>query len=91
MQPEAEQDLDEIYQFLESRLSGLGFDFLADLSNVFELLEENPFIFQKIYADKRRALIQRFGVSVIYKITGNIVYLLAVIHNSRNPDTWKIR
>ena len=48
IQPEAEQDLDEAYQYLEGQKTGLGFELLADLTEIVELLEDNPFLFPTI-------------------------------------------
>ncbi len=47
IQPEAEQDLDETFTYLENQQSGLGFQFLADLVKVIEILEDNPFLFRE--------------------------------------------
>jgi len=91
IQPEAERDLDEAYAYLENKQSGLGFDLLADLSEIIALLEDNPFLFQKIYGDKRRAVIHRFGYNLIYKVVNTEVYILAIIHGSRNPQSWRDR
>lgn len=91
IQPEAENDLDEAYEYLESRNLGLGFDLLEEITNIIDLLEDNPFVYQKIYGEKRRAIVSRFGYNVIYIINGDIVYILAIMHSSRNPRRWKKR
>ena len=91
IQPEAEQDLDEAYAYLEEQQSGLGFQLLADITEILELLEDNPLLFQKIYGEKRRAIVQRFGYNLIYKIVETKVYILAIIHGSRDPERWQTR
>jgi len=48
IQPEAEQDLDEAYAYLEAQQPSLGFQLLADLTDTIELLEENPLLFQRV-------------------------------------------
>lgn len=65
IQPEAEQDLDEAYAYLEAQQPGLGFQLLADLTETLELLEENPLLFQKAYGEMRRTVVQRFGYNLI--------------------------
>lgn len=36
IQPEAEQDLDELYAYLEEQQSGLGFQMLSEITQLFE-------------------------------------------------------
>ncbi len=91
IQPEAEKDLDEAYEYLEAQQLTLGFDLLEELVYVLEILEENPFLFQKIDSEKRRAIVRRFGYNVIYTVKGNDVFILAILHERRNPKKWKDR
>jgi len=39
----------------------------------------------------RRYLLARFPFSIIYKEHEDEVYIVAVMHNSRNPEYWKER
>ena len=91
IQPEAEQDLDEAYKYLEDQKVGLGFELLEEVTEVVEVLEENPQIFQKVYGEKRRAVTKRFGYNLIYIIINPFVYILAILHGKRNPEEWKGR
>ena len=84
IQPEAEQDIDEAYNYLEGERQGLGFEFLADLAQIIEMLETSPKMFQVLLGNKRRAVIRRFKYSVIYLIRDKTVYILAVFHSSRD-------
>jgi plasmid stabilization system protein ParE len=91
IQPEAEKDLDEAYAYLEEQQADLGFQLLADITEILELLEDNPLLFQKVYRENRRAVVQRFGYNLIYKVKEMEVYILAIIHGSRNPESWQKR
>ncbi|MBL7794225.1 MAG: type II toxin-antitoxin system RelE/ParE family toxin [Saprospiraceae bacterium] len=91
IQPEAEAELDEAYAFFESQQPGLGLELLANLSETISLLEDNPLIFQKVYGEKRRAIVKRFGYNVIYKVVDKNVFILAIMHGNRDPWHWKIR
>lgn len=55
------------------------------------MLENNPLLFQKVYGEKRRAVIRRFGYNVIYKVVDADVYVLAIMDGSRDPRKWKGR
>ncbi len=85
IQPEAEQDLDEAFEYLEQKQVGLGFNLLVAVANAITVLEETPFLFQKIQGEKRRLVIQRFHYNLIYKVIDSNVYILAILHGSSNP------
>ncbi|MEM8524691.1 MAG: type II toxin-antitoxin system RelE/ParE family toxin [Bacteroidota bacterium] len=91
IQPEAEEEIDEAYEYLNATRNSLGFDFLALLTEIIEKLEANPFQFQKIQSEKRRAVIKRFKYNVIYQVIDDEVFILAVIHGSRAPRRWHDR
>ena len=91
IQPEAEQDLDDAYHYFESQQSGLGFELLAEITETIEALEGNPMLFQKVYGEMRRAIVKRFGYNLIYKVIDTEVYILAIMHGSRDPEKWQKR
>lgn len=91
LQPEAEADLDEAFEYLQGAKKNLGFDLLEKLTDVIILLESNPFLFQKIDGEKRRAIIKRFKYNVIYKVKEQKVFIIAIIHGSKNPSWWQNR
>ena len=39
----------------------------------------------------RRAMLSRFPYGVFYVVRGQTVRVLAVMHTSRDPQTWKTR
>jgi plasmid stabilization system protein ParE len=91
IQPEAENDLDEAFQYLEEQQTSLGFQFLEAITNLVLILEENPLLFPKVHKEFRRAVVQRFGYNIIFKVVDFQVYILAIIHGSRSPERWKKR
>ena len=91
IQPQAELELDDAYNYYDEQKIGLGFDFLEQFVDVLEILENNPFLFQKIDGEKRRAFIRKFDYNVIFVIKGNEVFILAIMHGSRSPKRWSER
>lgn len=89
VQPEAEQDLEQAYNYLEQQAEELGFDFLAEVAHVIELLEEMPLLFPKVYRDLRQAVVGRFQYNIIYKVEHSTVFILAIIHGKRDPGSWQ--
>lgn len=91
IQPEAEQDLDTVYHYFESQKPGLGFEFLAEITETIEVLEDNPMLFQRVHRELRRAIVKRFGYNLIYKVMDSEVLILAIMHGSRDPERWQGR
>ena len=89
IQPEAELDLDDAHLYLEDQKAGLGFDLLAEISDTIGILESNPFLFQKVYGEKRRAMIKRFDYNIVYVIREQSVFILAIIHGMRDSRRWE--
>jgi len=56
-----------------------------------QIMADNPEIFQVIYKDIRRAVVQRFPFVIYYQIEEEIIVVLGIIHASRNPHDWKKR
>ncbi|MFT4760612.1 MAG: toxin ParE1/3/4 [Paraglaciecola sp.] len=89
--PAAEMDLDDAYDYLESKKKNLGFDLLAEVADILQILEDNPFLYQKVSKHRRRAIVRRFGYNVIYSVIDNEVYIVAIIHGSRDSKRWEDR
>ena len=91
IQPEAEADLDEAFEYLENIKPNLGFGLLAEVSDIIGLLEDNPYLFQIIEGQKRRVVVKRFKYNLFYKIKGDYVYILAILHGGKSSKWWKTR
>ena len=65
---EARLDIQEAYDWYEERSPGIGDRFLAAVDQCFESVTAKPSGFPTVYADVRRALLQRFPYSVLYRI-----------------------
>jgi plasmid stabilization system protein ParE len=51
-------------------------------------LEQAPLLYAEIIPGIRRALLPRFPFGLFYVVRGNLVYILAVLHDARNPNRW---
>ena len=87
----AELDVAEAQLWYESQLSGLGSDFLTEVSQVFERLAETPFIYQIAYRNVRRAIVHRFPYLIWYRVSGEVVTVLACTHGRLDPNKAKTR
>ena len=77
--------------FYELRLTGLGENFLARVSESLDLINTNPLAGHLWFDDYRRILTRQFPYSLVYRVEGDRVYVIAVAHWSRRPDYWKER
>jgi len=91
--PLARLDIVESTAWYEKRRTGLGNEFYQEVSNMIDSLADSPRIFQIQYADVRRALTKKFSFGVFYIIEEEAkrVFVVAVLHTSRNPQIWKDR
>lgn len=84
----AAEHLDSI-AFYESRLAGLGADYIAEFETTMRRVCAAPNSFRiDSPPDIRLAVMQRFPFNVLYRETGSSVQVLAVAHHRRRPGYW---
>jgi len=85
-------DIDEAYEWYESRRRGLGDEFLAALVAVRERILEYPEGFPVLRRDTRRALLPlRFPYALYYRLEGDVIVIVACMHASQDPRQWQRR
>jgi plasmid stabilization system protein ParE len=87
----ARDDLDESYNWYESKEIGLGDRFLNYVQDGFLLIRQHPEIFPVLTSNFRRALISKFPFEIIYKIEEKRVVVYSVFNCSQDPQKWKSR
>jgi plasmid stabilization system protein ParE len=70
---------------------GLEDDFLQEIAVTLARIEANPEAFSYIHGNLRHAIARRFPYIVIYEVTSVEISVIAVMHGSRNPKSWKDR
>jgi toxin ParE1/3/4 len=75
----------EAHDWYEARGSGLGDTFLRELGQMLRVVEEHPLRFPIVYRDVRRALTQQFPYAIWFRIRDELVVVLAVLHQARDP------
>ena len=83
----AKVDLEEIFQYYESKKKGLGVTFMIDFDSIILKIKINPQFASKLVKDARRASLDKFPYYIVYTLENNIVFIHLVIHQSRNPLT----
>jgi len=90
--PEAEQELASASAYYEAQREGLGDAFLEEMEAVAARISSQPQRFPIIRGtEMRRALGRRFPFMLVFKARGEVVRILAVAHQHREPGYWQTR
>jgi toxin ParE1/3/4 len=91
--PLAAQDVAEVRERYAEVSADLGARFEAALDSTFARLVAHPFAYPVVHRQTRRAVVDgAFGAYLIfYRVDGDDLVVLAVIHGSRHPRRWKRR
>jgi len=88
---EAEVDVQEARDQLESVRVGLGTQVLARLREVLARIEKMPELHGKVWQDVRAARLKQFRYIVYFIVLADRVEVLAVLHGARDPSSWQSR
>jgi plasmid stabilization system protein ParE len=86
IRPDAEIDLEESFQWYQEQSPGLGLEFLRCVDAAFDMIIENPRLYQNVYKNIRRTLTRRFPYEIFYIIEEDKIIVLAVLHAKRDPE-----
>lgn len=89
--PSAEDDLAQAFVYYEEQLEGLGEEYLHAIEVALDRLLSFPESGAPIQEDLRQKVIKRFPYSLLYKVEGNVLTLIAVAHHRRDPEFWRER
>ena len=89
---EAQAEISEASRWYDRRRSGLGEDFLRELSSSLREIEAHPSRFPKLRSRKarhcRRRHVRRYPFSIIYNVRIDEILVIAVVHGHRRPGYW---
>ncbi len=91
IKPSAEVDISKIVSWYKSKKKDLANLFLEQVEVRMNLIQENPNIYQKKYEEVRVGLLRKFPFGIFYVTEEQTIYVIAVLHTSRNPMIWKTR
>lgn len=81
----AERDIDDAQQWYESAQRGLGLHFHDEVMRVLGRLGDSPMLYPCVHDEVRRAVLRRFPFLVWYRVSGQVVRVLAVTHGAGDP------
>jgi len=89
--PKVASEIRASYLWYQSQTEGLGEDLLNELESAYKAIIELPDTWPFFQKGFKRYLLSKFPFSVIYRQNDNIIYVVAVMHNSRKPYYWANR
>jgi len=87
----ATSDFSQLITFYQSRAVHLGEDLVREVEEVLERIGNFPDAGAPYYVRTRRITLQRFPLAVIYRVRGEIVEVVAIAHQRRDPSYWTAR
>jgi plasmid stabilization system protein ParE len=85
---EAESDMAQALDWYDAQQPGLGRRFVNAVNECFEQIAAVPLAHGVVEEDVRTASVAVFPYKVYYRVVGNEIAVVAVLHASRNPDVW---
>lgn len=70
---------------------GLGYEFAAEIKKTIERIIQYPEAWAKLSEHTRRCRTNRFPYGILYQVREETLLIVAVMHLSREPQTWKSR
>ncbi|MFZ4455875.1 MAG: type II toxin-antitoxin system RelE/ParE family toxin [Bacteroidales bacterium] len=86
--PYAESDIKETITFYKEQKYNLDKTFLDVLNSSLKEIEKHTETYPIVRLKIRKYTIKKFPYSIFYSFDDEIIYILAIFHNSRNPRIW---
>ena len=89
--PVAKQDVREAAAWYNSKQQNLGRRFTAEIGRKVNYIKQSPYSTATRYDEIKTAVLDTFPFMIHYSIDNNrkLIIILAVLHTSRNPNTWR--
>ena len=86
--PLAKREYEDAFEYYEAQEEGLGEKLCNAVWAAIAILERFPEIGEEVRPGIRKILLRRFPYKLIYSVTDDAVYIIAVAHGHREPDYW---
>jgi len=87
----AEAELIEAIAHYNSESEGLGYEFAAEVRRTIERIVQHPQAWVSLSKRTRRCRTNRFPYGILYQVRGDMILIVAVMHQHRDPESWKTR
>jgi toxin ParE1/3/4 len=91
VRPLARLQMAEAADWYDSQSRGLGDAFLRAAERTLEAICDNPYQYQVLRGDLRRATLRPFPYMFVYGLADNDIVVLRCLHGRRDPKRWPDR
>jgi hypothetical protein len=89
--PDAGQELQDAVSYYNECQDDLGTAFAKEVYSSIQNILQYPEAWPSISPNTRRCLVHRFPYGVIYQITDQEIYIIAIMQLNRKPKYWEDR
>ena len=89
--PVAKVEFADTISYYNSQSEGLGYEFAAEVKRTLERIIQYPDAWFKLSKRTHRCRTNRFPYGIIYQIRKEVLLIVAIMHLSKEPETWKSR
>ena len=89
--PAARVELHEAFDYYESKSAGKGSKLLDEVDAVTDRIVRYPLAAPEAGGGSRVIPVKDFEYQIIYKLKGDLITIVAVMHKRRRPGYWKGR
>jgi toxin ParE1/3/4 len=89
--PEAVAETQAALQWYRERSESVAKAFLSEIDHAINQIDEAPERWSKYVHGTHRYFLHRFPFSIVYRLQGTNVQVIAVAHGRRRPGYWKNR
>jgi plasmid stabilization system protein ParE len=91
VRPQAATELLKARQWFDTQRPGLGNEFALEVDLTLSEVLARPGSFPQVHGATRRAIVRRFPYGVFFRIAGDVVVILGIVHGHRDPRIWRQR
>lgn len=84
--PEARSEMASAIAWYKSKRPELGRAFAREVGDAILKIEQNPLAYAEAYPGFRRCVMWRFPYNVIYAVSDELLMVVAIVHQRRDPD-----
>jgi hypothetical protein len=89
--PKADDEVLDSARFYERRSKGLGWRFLRAVQEAEARILRSPYAFAFLDDPIRKCMLAGFPFSLLFRIDGEGLFVVAVAHQRRRPGYWRRR
>jgi len=84
----AGRELLDARDYYDDLVYRLGEKFVIEVERCLNVIKTNPLAYPVVKENVRKSVVIKFPFSILYRLEKDNIYILAVMHQKRNPKYW---